>query len=190
MSTRKRSNAEPGTGLVPQRFGPGGSSLACGLASAFDYDSTHRLAVTYRLRVNYRHEDGSGSVEAEGVIRTSTPDVTGVVINKFRSRGPRGDQDQPERLRRSRVASPKRSGRGPGGAGKQQRLRRRHAAGVFRQRQHGPQLRARWDRYGRQRTRLSDGQPQHAAEFRPLPIASAEVVSSISRCATVKDGQR
>ena len=91
-----RYTAEPGTGLVPKRFGPGDFSVGCGLATAFDYDSTHRLAVTYRLRVNYRHEDGtgSGSAEAEGVIRTSTPDVTGVVINKFRSRGPRGDQDQ------------------------------------------------------------------------------------------------
>lgn len=86
---------EPRAGQVPRRFQPGGSSVGCGQTSVVDYDSTHVHAVSYRLRISYTLEDGTtGSIEGEAPIRQSEPHVTGIVINEFRPRGPRGDQDQ------------------------------------------------------------------------------------------------
>lgn len=83
-------------GQVPRRFSPGGFSSGCGGTTVRDYDSSHLFAISYRLRVIYTRDDGStGSVEAEAAIRPSLdPEVRGVVINEFRARGPRGDQDQ------------------------------------------------------------------------------------------------
>lgn len=79
---------------APTRMAPG-VRLGCGFTTVRDFDSTHRAAVRYRLIADYTAEDGSGSrLEGESTIRPSSPDVLGIVINEFRSRGPRGDQDQ------------------------------------------------------------------------------------------------
>jgi hypothetical protein len=85
-----------GRAAGPQRVAAGGGWLGCGGTSVSDYDLSHRLAVRYRLRLHYTLDNLSGgTIELEGPIEPpSEPEVFGVVINEFRSRGPRGSQDQ------------------------------------------------------------------------------------------------
>jgi len=82
------------TGTRQVTMGDGDSLLGCGLATARDYDPSHAFPVKYRLHVHYVFDDrAQGTVEPEAAM--SAPPVNpGVVISEFRTRGPRGDQDQ------------------------------------------------------------------------------------------------
>jgi hypothetical protein len=86
---------QPRVGQLPGQSQPAGTIVGCAHI-VYDYDSTHAPAVKYRLRFSYTLDDGTtGRVDGEAPIRTSEPDMTGrVVINEFRPRGPRGEQDQ------------------------------------------------------------------------------------------------
>lgn len=88
-----------GTGYVTsqdesQVLAPMHTSFGCG-GHVRDYDTSHKLGVKYAYRVDYVGSDGTrGSLEGEAPLRISTPEVTGIVINEFRPKGPAGDQDQ------------------------------------------------------------------------------------------------
>jgi hypothetical protein len=77
-----------------QSLAPRYTTFGCG-GHIRDYDTSHKLGVKYRYQVDYVGSDGtSGSVSGEAPIRITTPEVTGIVINEFRPKGPTGDQDQ------------------------------------------------------------------------------------------------
>ena len=94
-SSGERYTTTPRVGQSPGQSQPPGSIVGCAHI-VYDYDSTHAAAVNYRLRISYTMEDGTtGHVEGEAPLRQSEPPMAGkVVINEFRPRGPRGDQDQ------------------------------------------------------------------------------------------------
>jgi len=91
---------EDGTAYVTSDFdgerttiAPLGGLFGCG-GFVRDFDSTHKLGARYTYRIDYSLDDGtSGFLEGSAPIKADSL-VTGVVINEFRSRGPRGSADQ------------------------------------------------------------------------------------------------
>lgn len=69
--------------------------LGCGTTLVYDFDLTHPIATSYRMRLTYVSDNGtSGAVEGVGPIRVTMPIPPRVVINEFRTRGPNGSTDQ------------------------------------------------------------------------------------------------
>jgi hypothetical protein len=75
-----------------------GPAVGCGYPYVTDTDLTHPFAVKYRVKLTYQVPDGrSGVVEGEGPmgpVVATTPEPVGVVIYRFRTRGPSGEGDE------------------------------------------------------------------------------------------------
>ena len=87
--------AYPAVALFTQEYtlGPSGGRFGCGLNILYDYDFSHPVARTYRLRV--RQVDGPTMVEGTAAMGTFIQQLPSrVVINEFRVRGPNGVTDQ------------------------------------------------------------------------------------------------
>lgn len=79
-------------GQQTRRIEVGTDLIGCGIPTVVDYDSTHKDATRYRLRVDAAYDDGfTGSMELDAAISyfgTAAPDV---VITKFRIGGQLSD---------------------------------------------------------------------------------------------------
>jgi hypothetical protein len=73
---------------------PLGGSFGCGANTVYDFDFSHPVASSYRLRVRYRSGGASGTLEGTATMPSIQQLPPRIVINEFRTRGPNGPTDQ------------------------------------------------------------------------------------------------
>ena len=77
----------------PETLNAGVTKLGC--IGGFRDSDASRVGAQYRLRIDYTFDNGvTGSAEGSAGLRITPAFVTGIIIRQFRSRGPRGAEDQ------------------------------------------------------------------------------------------------